>query len=219
MLDQIEWSMVLAAGAVFVMGAISPGPSLAVVIRNTLLGGRRRGLACALGHGIGFGIYAGAAVLSMVAIIETAEVAALIMQGIGSILLVWFGWKMWTKKIEEEPEEAIDHVAIDAKNGKARYGFVEGFLIAFLNPKIGLFMLAILSQVLYAGMNFPTKAIIAGLGMTIDTTWYLLVALILTGTPLLEWLRTRERLVMRVMAVILWSFSSVFFVEMLFRLF
>ncbi|MDP6233261.1 MAG: LysE family transporter, partial [Candidatus Poseidoniaceae archaeon] len=48
----------LGAGTVFVIGAISPGPSLAVVLRNTLAGGRRRGVACALGHGLGFGAYA-----------------------------------------------------------------------------------------------------------------------------------------------------------------
>ena len=40
------------------MGAMSPGPSLALILRNTLQGGRRQGMATALGHGAGVGLYA-----------------------------------------------------------------------------------------------------------------------------------------------------------------
>ena len=40
------------------MGAMSPGPSLALILRNTLQGGRRQGMATALGHGTGVGLYA-----------------------------------------------------------------------------------------------------------------------------------------------------------------
>ena len=53
------WEAILAASTVFFLGAISPGPSLLMVIRNTIVGGRRRGVMCAVGHGIGFGLYAG----------------------------------------------------------------------------------------------------------------------------------------------------------------
>lgn len=54
----MEWDILLAAGVVLSLGAISPGPSLMVVLRNTMMGGRRQGVACALGHGLGFGVYA-----------------------------------------------------------------------------------------------------------------------------------------------------------------
>ena len=43
---------------VLCLGAISPGPSLAILLRNTMEGGKTRGVACGLGHGFGFGIYA-----------------------------------------------------------------------------------------------------------------------------------------------------------------
>ena len=35
------------------MGAISPGPSLVVVLRNTVSGGRILGVMTGIGHGIG----------------------------------------------------------------------------------------------------------------------------------------------------------------------
>ena len=52
-------SAVLAQiGVVCVLGAMSPGPSLAVVLRTTVAGGRLRGVMTGLGHGIGFFFYA-----------------------------------------------------------------------------------------------------------------------------------------------------------------
>ena len=46
----------VALATVFMLGAMSPGPSLAVVLRNTMIGGRRQGVMTGIGHGIGFGI-------------------------------------------------------------------------------------------------------------------------------------------------------------------
>ena len=40
----LAWEAILAASTVFFLGAISPGPSLLMVIRNTIVGGRRRGV-------------------------------------------------------------------------------------------------------------------------------------------------------------------------------
>ncbi|MGE6140726.1 LysE family translocator, partial [Aeromonas rivipollensis] len=49
----MEMTSWLALAAICVMGAISPGPSLALIIRNTVQGGQGHGVATALGHGMG----------------------------------------------------------------------------------------------------------------------------------------------------------------------
>ena len=51
------------------MGAISPGPSLAIVIRNTISGGRIQGVMTGLGHGLGLSIYAFIAVMGLSSLI------------------------------------------------------------------------------------------------------------------------------------------------------
>ena len=51
------------------IGAMSPGPSLAVIIRNTLAGGRLQGVMAGIGHGIGVGFYALAAVTGLALLI------------------------------------------------------------------------------------------------------------------------------------------------------
>ena len=43
---------------VCLLGAMSPGPSMAVVIHNAIFKGRYNGILTSIGHGIGIAIYA-----------------------------------------------------------------------------------------------------------------------------------------------------------------
>lgn len=178
----MDITAISAAAVMFILGATSPGPSLAVVLRNTMIGGRGRGLACAVGHGIGFGFYAISVVFGLVIIMENNPDVFTIMQIIGGVFLLYLGIDM----IRSEAKE------IEFSDGK-REGFVEGFFIAFLNPKIAVFMLAVLSSVLDPTMSNDTKWVIAGMGMTIDTIWYVLVALVLSNSNMLSKIKNNQR--------------------------
>ena len=198
------------AGTVFVLGAMSPGPSLAVVLRNTLTGGRRGGVACALGHGLGFGVYAMVAVFSLIALLEAAEHALPVLRVLGALLLLVFARWTWTSA------GASTTVQHDSQRASGRTGFAEGAAIAFLNPKIAVFMVAVLSQVLEPGMSLWTKAAIGGLGMMIDTTWYLIVAVFLSSKRLEDVLERRSGALNRGLAVALaglamWTLAQVAF--------
>ena len=179
----MDITAISAAAVMFILGATSPGPSLAVVLRNTMIGGRSRGLACAVGHGIGFGFYAISVVFGLVAIMENNPNLFTVMQIFGGLFLLYLGIE-----IIRSEEKEIEH-----SEGK-REGFVEGFFIAFLNPKIAVFMLAVLSSVLDPSMSSDTKWIIAGMGMTIDTVWYVLVALVLSNSSMLTKIEQNQRL-------------------------
>ena len=173
-----------------------------VVIRNTILGGRSQGVSCAIGHGIGFGIYAGSAVFGLIVLLENAPDAFLILQLIGVGLLTWYGYLMWNDEVNLEEKQEIDEGKI------RRQGFIEGFSIAFFNPKIALFLVAVLAQVLEPGMGMGTKFVIGLLGMSIDMGWYVFVALALTGTGAVDWLRVKGVLIYRVTAIALWLFAA-----------
>ena len=201
-MEGLAWEAIFAAGTFFFLGAISPGPSVMVVIRNTIIGGRSQGVACAIGHGIGFGIYAGSAVFGLIVLLENAPDAFLILQLIGVGLLIWYGYLMWNDDVNLDDKSDIDDSKI------RRQGFIEGFSIAFFNPKIALFLVAVLAQVLEPGMGMGTKLAIGLLGMSIDMGWYLIVALALTGTGAVEWLRSKGQMIYRVTAVALWLFAA-----------
>jgi|TARA_B100001996_G_scaffold150378_1_gene114453 threonine/homoserine/homoserine lactone efflux protein len=201
-MEGLAWEAIFAAGTFFFLGAISPGPSVMVVIRNTIIGGRKQGVACAIGHGIGFGIYAGSAVFGLIVLLENAPDVFFILQLIGVGLLIWYGYLMWNDEVKLDEDNHVDDTKVK------RQGFMEGFAIAFFNPKIALFLVAILAQVLEPGMGMGTKLAIGLLGMSIDMGWYLIVALALTGTGAVDWLRTRGQLIYRLTAIALWFFAA-----------
>jgi threonine/homoserine/homoserine lactone efflux protein len=201
-MEDLAWEAIFAAGTFFFLGAISPGPSVMVVIRNTIIGGRTQGVACAIGHGIGFGIYAGSAVFGLIVLLENAPDVFLILQLIGVGLLIWYGYLMWNDEVSLDEDSHVENTKVK------RQGFMEGFAIAFFNPKIALFLVAILAQVLEPGMGMGTKLAIGLLGMSIDMGWYLIVALALTGTGAVDWLRIRGQLIYRITAVALWFFAA-----------
>ena len=74
-----------------------------------------------------------------------------------------------------------------------RRGFSEGFLIAFLNPKILAFQIAIFSQFVEPDFTWIERGIVASIAMIIDGGWYVIVAVIISGTPMLGLLERNAR--------------------------
>ncbi len=182
-------------------GAVSPGPSLAVVLRNTIIGGRGRGVACSIGHGIGMGIYAFLAV-SGIALLKSAGVDwAVGLELAGAAFLVWMGISM-LRSTEDEFSDTDEH------HGSGRKGFAEGFMIAFLNPKIFVFLTAIFSQFVVAGASLEERFILAFIALIIDGSWYIIVATTLSGTTLLDKLRNKGKVIDQVVGLILIGFAA-----------
>ena len=178
--------------AVLIVGAISPGPSLAILIRNTLEGGKKRGVACGVGHGIGFGIYAFIAIAGIAQLKASASGAAELLEIIGGLFLLLLAVLMIRGSDGENEHQ---------KSG--RRGFTEGFMIAFLNPKILAFLIAIFSQFVQPDFTWGERALVACIAMCIDGGWYVLVALIISGTPLMVFIQENARKVELTMGILL----------------
>tara|TARA_B100001287_G_scaffold265716_1_gene258914 strand:+ start:302 stop:913 length:612 start_codon:yes stop_codon:yes gene_type:complete len=179
---------------IFAMGAISPGPSLIVVLRNTISGGRTRGVMTAIGHGIGFSIYAFVAVMGLSSVLLLNEQVFYLFQIAGALFIIWLAFNMITHK---------KSVSFEKYDESLFRGFLEGFMIAFLNPKILVFLVAIFSQFINSDVtNFGrfTMAIMAGI---IDTSWYVLVAVALAGTNFIDSLRSKLLFIDRFIGIIL----------------
>ena len=190
----LDFTSLFALSFVCAMGAMSPGPSLAVVLRNTVSGGRLQGILTGVGHGIGFGIYALIAVTGLSAILLAHDSIFLLLQWGGALVLIWLSYNMFTYA----PSEGNDEHDISG-----RQGFIEGFLISFLNPKILVFLVAVFSQFIDPQMSQIDRIIMAVLAGFIDTTWYVLVAAILAGTPLIDTLRSNSVIIDRVIGLVL----------------
>ena len=67
----MDFNSLIGLSLICAAGAVSPGPSLAVVVRNTISGGKTQGVLTGIGHGIGLGSYAFIAITGLSTIILT----------------------------------------------------------------------------------------------------------------------------------------------------
>ena len=160
----------------FILGAMSPGPSLATVLRNTLVGGKRNGILTATGHGLGFGVYSFIVVSSFASLLNILPTAEEFLRYAGIILLVYLAYIFGKKAVNYEKENFSNH--IKSSHGAVKFGFVQGFLIALLNPKILAWMIAIYTPFINQEFSLNTVLFISLLGLLIDGSWYIFVATI-----------------------------------------
>jgi len=193
-----------ALASVFILGAMSPGPSLAVVLRNTLAGGRSQGVATGIGHGIGFGIYAFLAALGIATALSIHNETEIILKWGGSVILIWLGvtFLRHASKGPQTGKMGTDEGASDVT------GFVQGFLVALFNPKILAWMLALYAPFIEADVSIQTLMGMGLLGMTIDGTWYVTVATVLTRGEGIQKLRSKSHLIDGAMGLLMFLFAG-----------
>ena len=176
------------------MGAISPGPSLVVVLRNTIAGGRRQGVMTGVGHGLGITVYSFIAVMGLSSLLLANKQIFNLLQWSGALVLIWLAFDMISFNTSDLSEKYED---------SGRRGFIEGFMISFLNPKILVFMVAVFSQFISPDIDNPSRFIMAIMAGIIDAAWYVLVAIALAGTPIINTLRANAGPIDRSIGVVL----------------
>ena len=158
-------------------GAASPGPSLALVSRAAIQGGVKVGLLASLGHGLAISIYAFLAVRVAAFSQSDLEQFSQIIHIIAVIFLCYLG----TSMVREGMKKKFKPAAFSEKKKIAELqhqtrAFTSGFLIAFLNPKVALFFLAVFSTTIPMDITLSTTWTIAFLAGLIDGGWYALVS-------------------------------------------
>jgi threonine/homoserine/homoserine lactone efflux protein len=158
-------------------GAASPGPSLALVSRTAIQGGVKLGLLASFGHGLAISIYAFLAVRITAFSKSDLEQFSQIIHIIAVIFLCYLGTSMIVGGMKKKFKPA----AFSENNNKAELqhqarAFTSGFLIAFLNPKVALFFLAVFNTTIPQDITLNTTWTIAFLAGLIDGGWYALVS-------------------------------------------
>lgn len=195
--NTMELTNWLALAAICVMGAISPGPSLALIIRNTVQGGQGHGVATALGHGLGVGIYALITALGLAILITQTPLLFDVIRYGGAAFLAWLGVKaLLAKPAKGEASEEVHQL-------RGRQGAFEGFMVAFLNPQLAVFFIALFSQFVHADTGWREGGIMMLTAGGIDAVWYVLVALVLSRGPVLAWLKAKSFVIDKVSGLVL----------------
>ena len=190
-------SLWLSMSLICIFGAMSPGPSLAVVVQNTLSGGRLQGVITGIAHGFGIVIWAGLTAGGIGLLITQQPALFNGMRYAGAAILVYLGIR--SLRSTAGAAETLQSANNNPRASAAR----DGFLIAILNPKIALFFLALFSQFVRPEAGIGEKVIMALTAGGIDALWYIIVALLLSHSAILDRLRARARFLDRLFGLIL----------------
>ena len=179
---------------VCLLGAMSPGPSLALIIRNSINFNRTSGIVASIAHGLGICLYATVTVIVLEFILRNSELIFFVIQICGSLFLIILGLVFVFKK---NNENQIETYQINSSS------FTQGFIIAIINPKILIWFIAIYSQFIDINASLLNKTILVLTPSIIDAIWYSLVAILVTGYGLKEILNKNKFVIQKIIGILL----------------
>ena len=191
----------LSLALVCLLGAMSPGPSFVVVARNALYRGKSAGLLAAWAHATGICFWALLTVAGFSVLIRTVPALFVTISVLGGTYLGWLGLRTL-----RHSSSILDEMTSD-QNGSPWLGAREGGLIAFLNPKTGLFFLALFSPFVKPDAGSTWKSMMVITPFFTDGIWFSFVTLVLVRPKVLAALRAKSLLVNRLSGIVLLFFT------------
>ena len=171
----------------FVLGfalAASPGPDSFLIVRNTLVEGRRIGFMTLLGNRIGLCAHLAAAIAGLSVALQNSPALYLGVRLLGAAYLVYLGASHLVSRARHAPSS----VAARPELGMTSVTAVrQGMLNNLLNPKVSLFFLSLFPQFATGELLSRSPVTVAAVFLAGNTLWYVLLVQ-LVG---LRWLRGR----------------------------
>ncbi|MFF5858567.1 LysE family translocator [Streptomyces sp. NPDC012751] len=190
-------STLLAFAGLCLLLSITPGPDTFLVLRYSL-SGSRSGIAVAVGSGVGSILWALAVALGVSALLHEAGMAFLLVKVAGGLYLLYLGLQGLRRTSD---------TTLDAR-GEApgvRAGLWAGLVSCLLNPKVGLFFLAVVPQFLTAdAAGFGSVMALGAIDAVVAVIW--LAAVAVGAARAVAWLK-RPR-VARALEVVSSSFLA-----------
>lgn len=182
-----EW---LTIFSICLIGAITPGPSLIIILYITNTKGFLSGIIASIGHGSGILLYAIISIFSVNLLLKISPVTILIIQTLGSFFLIFISWKILffksdklTKKLTYKVPKSIFE------------SYLIGFTASLINPKVIMFFSAVFSQFLSDDYNTQTKFSMALLASITDVFWYIIASYTITFTIIQNYIKIKQKYV------------------------
>jgi threonine/homoserine/homoserine lactone efflux protein len=164
---------------------ITPGLDTALVLRAALTRARREAMATAAGIVAGLFVWGAAAAVGVSALLAASATAFDVLRYAGAAYLVGYGVRLLVAAARHRPDG--DRPASEVP-GSALRAARAGLLTNLLNPKVGVFYIALLPQFVPAGSDpLLGGLLLAAVHGALSAVWFLL--LISLATALSRWLR------------------------------
>jgi homoserine/homoserine lactone efflux protein len=151
----MSFEIYLAYVAACILITTIPGPTVTLIIANSLTHGTRAGLLNVAGTQLGLLVMLGVLMIGLSSVIAAMGVWFDYVRIAGAIYLVWIGWKLLRAKA------AFGDVG---RTPRPRGGFLlQGFLVLMSNPKALLWFGAFIPQFVDPSGNYIAQLVILGL--------------------------------------------------------
>jgi threonine/homoserine/homoserine lactone efflux protein len=176
--------------ALAVLLSLTPGPDDVLVLSRSLRGGPGLGAAVALGAGVGSLLWGAAAAVGLAAVLARSTTAYDVVRLAGAAYLVVLGSIPLLRAVREASRvavPAVPDVPVPARPGWSP-ALAAGFLSDLLNPKIGMFYVAVVPQFVPAGRpTFQYALLLCAIDVAVAVSW--LLALAWLASLAVTWLR------------------------------
>jgi threonine/homoserine/homoserine lactone efflux protein len=151
---------------------VTPGPDTALVIRNTLLGGRAAGVAAAFGVAIGQMVWALATSFGIVGLLAAFHPFFTVLKFAGAAYLVFLGVQALREAVRRSPADEIAAPPVSSRKLTPSRSLRQGLLSNLGNPKMAIFFASLLPQFVPQGNASFTAFLIRGCIFALMTlTW------------------------------------------------
>lgn len=190
-------SIIFSLILISALGAMSPGPSLAVVAKHSLASGRLHGIVTSWSHSMGVGIHALLGIFGLAVVLKQSPTLFTAVSYAGAAYLAYLGVNALRSKggIAAKLKAGESTTILEAAR--------DGFMISLLNPKLALYFIALFSQFVALSSELSSRIIIVSTPIVIDGLWYTLIAVVLSRPKVLEKLRSKAQWIDRVSGVVL----------------
>jgi len=170
--------LLILAGAHF-LAVASPGPDLAVVIKQSIRYGKRHALITSIGIGSAILVHVAYSAIGIGLLIKQSPMLFDLLKYLCAGYLAYIGYKSLSVKASA-PEQFNQQPKLDKQSGSKAFGL--GFITNVLNPKATLFFLSIFSVVV--SQQTPNMWLGAyALYLSLATmAWFCFVSLVLSKT-------------------------------------
>jgi RhtB (resistance to homoserine/threonine) family protein len=190
---------IVTIAVISLLAAMSPGPDLAVVTKNSLFGSRSTGLYTAIGVSLGILLHVTYSLLGVGLIISQSIVLFTIIKYIGAMYLLYLGWQLLRAK-RESTDVVIEQQLVMLSPFAA---LKEGVLTNAFNPKATLFFLSIFTQVVDPETPILFQAFLGIEVAVVVGVWFVALAFIISYEPIKNTFEKAHYYLMKFMGVAL----------------
>ncbi|MGW4567964.1 LysE family translocator [Streptomyces sp. NPDC004561] len=197
------WSFALVVGLL----TLTPGLDTALVLRTAALGRRTRAWGVVLGIQTGTLVWGTLTSLGVTALLTASHLAYETLRWAGAAYLLWMAARMIRATFRGERPDAPAPESLTGADSLAA-GWRQGTLTNLLNPKVGVFYVAVLPQFIPPGApHFSTGVLLTCVHIALGLVWS--TVLVASATAVGAWLRRprARRLLDRVTATVIAGFA------------